>query len=699
MEQKKKPTAFRVKLTLMMVITAATTLVIVALYLKVVVEQIVEDTIIYSASQQAKIIGGKSIQAITNLNDALANKIIQQYSNVDSVQEAAILLSDSSLLGYYAKIKDMPLPIMNASLPLVRSATDLTIAEPVFNGEKHIGFIFVHYDLEGLLYSQLDFVAFLFGLAAFMIVFSFLLAYYFQKMLTYPIRRMVRHITNIYKSKDFNKRLKPTSDDEIGLLVKGFNQLLDAAQHRENELTARGKQLQKLVDVRTKQLFQKAHFDALTGLPNRYLLVDRLRQAISKSARNKTNLALLFLDLDRFKVINDNFGHQNGDQLLKEVSRRLQKVAREGDTVARLGGDEFVFLLENLSYAKDAARSAMRIIESFNKPIQLQEHVLHVSTSIGISIYPNDGLDDKILLKNADISMYHAKKKGPGSFCYYSEEMNETSLERLAIESNLRKAIENNELHLVYQPQMRLKENRYRNAEALLRWSNPELGDVSPGVFIPIAEETGIIKQLDLWVISEACKQVRLWNEQGLVDLTIAINVSAGHLISSSLLEHIKTEIIINQIKARQLEIEITEEVFIEQTDRTIGNLKAIKRLGARIAIDDFGTGYSSLQYLQDFPADTLKLDGMFIQNLENDEASRGIVRSTIILAHSLGLELVAECVEDKWQLDFLRENQCDIIQGFYLSKPLLPDGIPAIYNKKHESSQSVNQSVKISLL
>ncbi|MDQ7049440.1 MAG: EAL domain-containing protein [Enterobacterales bacterium] len=260
--------------------------------------------------------------------------------------------------------------------------------------------------------------------------------------------------------------------------------------------------------------------------------------------------------------------------------------------------------------------------------------------------------------------------------------MNNNSLKRLAIEANLRNAIENNELRLVFQPQLRLSEFRYRNVEALARWHNPELGHVSPGVFIPIAEETGLIKQIDLWVISESCKQIKKWNEQGLTDLTVAINVSAGHLISHSLLEHLKTEIIVNDIRAEQIEIEITEEVFVEQTERTIKNLKAIKKLGARIAIDDFGTGYSSLQYIRDFPADTLKLDGMFIRNLESDNSSQGIVRATIILAHSLGLELVAECVEDKWQLDFLREHDCDIIQGYYLSEPLNASEIPAICAK-----------------
>jgi len=681
-EQKQKtPTSFRTQLTFMMIIIVVITLTFVSAYFQLLVTQNVEDKIILSARQQASIVGYEALHAIISLDNNTANQVLQSYSQNESVEEAAILLADSSLLGYYAKLEDMPLPMMDTSVTLLRSATDLIIAEPIYNNKERIGYVYVHHNLASLLTEKPDFLWFMIVLGLIMLFISFFVADYFQKRLTHPIQSMVRHMTNMYQSKNFDKRLSAKGDGEIGQLIKGFNRVLDATQDRENELATRGKQLQKLVDVRTKQLFLKAHYDSLTGLPNRYLLVDRLHQAISKSSRNKTNIALLFLDLDRFKVINDNFGHQNGDQLLKEVAKRLKKVARDGDTVARLGGDEFVFLLENLSHSKNAARSALRIIECFSKPFRLQEHVLHVSTSIGISVYPEDGLDDKILLKNADISMYHAKKKGPGNFSYYSKEMNNTSLERLAIESNLRTAIEKDELSLVYQPQKRVKEEKYRNAEALLRWNNPELGLVSPTIFIPIAEETGLIKKIDLWVISQVCKQLKKWADKGLTDLTVAINVSAGHLISSSLLEHIKSEIIVNQISAEQLEIEITEEVFVEQTQPTIENLKAIKKLGARIAIDDFGTGYSSLQYLQDFPVDTLKLDGMFIRTLETDRRSQGIVRSTIILAHSLGLELVAECVEDQWQLDFLTVNQCDIIQGFLFSKPINAEAMFDIFS------------------
>ncbi len=663
----------------MLVAAVAFSMLLVGAYLFFVAKPALEANIEETAIQQAKLVGNEAIPSLKATNDRGASSVAELFAVIESVEYAAIILPNKAILGSYSKVQGLPLPNLDLATPKIRNERYFIIAEPVRAEGALVGYVYVEHDANLLFDSQNSFAEMLIIVGLGMLLVTYFMAGLFQRFLTAPITKMVEHINHIHKSKEYDNRLVPSEDGEIGRLVKGFNRMLDAAQERESNLEARGKQLQKLVEVRTKQLFQKAHYDSLTGLPNRYLLVDRLHQAISKSARTKSNIAVIYLDLDRFKIVNDTFGHQNGDLLLKEVAKRLKATQRDGDTVARLGGDEFVFLLENISQPKDAARTALRIIDCFSQPFQLQEHNLHVSTSIGISVYPDDGMGHEILLKNADISMYDAKKKGPGNFSFFSEEMNNASLERLAIEANLRKAIQNNELSLVYQPQKNMHKGDFRNAEALIRWNNPELGFVSPGVFIPIAEETGLINQLDLWVISEVCKQLKKWKDQGLVNLTVAINVSAGHLISNSLLEHIKTEIIVNQLKAEQLEIEITEQVFIEQTEKTVENLKAIKELGAKIAIDDFGTGYSSLQYIRDFPADTLKLDGMFISDLESDKTSQGIVKSTIMLAHSLGLELVAECVEETWQLEFLKENKCDLIQGYIFSKPLKPDEIPAI--------------------
>jgi len=652
-------------------------LLLIVAYQFSVVDSDIESQIITEQLLKNELLAHDVTAIVINRKDTDANAILKKYANTNSIEFAAILLNNSSLLGYYSAQADIPLPPMDTSEAVRITEASITLTVNIIKGNDRIGYLWIQYNKSQLLAPQLIYYYFLMILAILMVIISILLARVFYKQITKPIEHMTQSILSMLKQGKYESRLEFSEKSFLARLADGFNQVVTNFKKQESALSARITHLDNLLNVRTKQLFKKSHYDALTGLPNRYLLVDRLTQSISKAKRSQNHLALLFLDLDRFKVINDNFGHQYGDQLLIEVAKRLKSIAREGDTVARLGGDEFVLLLETLNRPKDAARMALRVIESFADAFNIQDHSLHVSTSIGISVYPSDGDDDKKLLKNADVSMYHAKKKGPGNFSYYSKEMNNASQERLEIENHLRNAIDNNELRLVYQPQMRLKSGTYKNVEALLRWNNPELGEISPVTFIPIAEESGLIKKIDLWVITEACKQMRLWQEQGLDDLTVAINVSAGHLISETLLDHIKTEIIVNQLKAEHIEIEITEQVFVEHTDRTIQNLKRIKELGAKIAIDDFGTGYSSLQYIQDFPADTLKLDGMFIDNLETDKASQGIVRSTIILAQSLGLELVAECVENENQFNFLKENHCDLIQGYYLCKPIEASEIP----------------------
>jgi diguanylate cyclase (GGDEF)-like protein len=658
----------------MMLIVLTTTLLAVISFTNLKIDKTLTQELLNKAHMQAQLAAEYTKMGVINQSREQVELQLNQLSKFSSVYAAVILLSNESIIGYYPN--QDALSFVDVSNKHSLSQTEdyqLTIA-PIMQDSKLIGHAYVYHDLDKLYSHELNNIIFFILIFLVIWLMSMQLAKHFQKRMFVPITHMLAHIKDIYQSGNFEKRLVSYTQDEMGELTNGFNQILETVQKRENELTLHSQRLRKLVDVRTDQLNKKAHYDSLTNLPNRYLLVDRLRKAISKAKRTHSILAVLFLDLDRFKVINDNLGHQNGDLLLKETARRLKKVSRNSDTVARLGGDEFVFLLEDLSSPEDPVRTAIRIIRSFEKPFLLEEHILHISTSIGISVYPTDGLDYKTLLQNADISMYHAKREGTGQYSFYSGEMNDSSLERLKIESNLRTAIANNEFYLMFQPQLNLNNNQCKNVEALLRWKNSEVGEMSPGIYVPIAEETGMINQIDLWVIEQTCKQIRLWREHGLEEITVAVNISAGHLMSDTLLHFLIKHVELNNVKPSQIEIEITEAVFVKHTERTIKSLHAFKALGFKIAIDDFGTGYSSLQYIQDFPTDTLKLDGMFIRDLENNKMSQGIVCSTIILAHSLGLELVTECVEDEYQLEFLRKNGCDLIQGYFYSKPLTPD-------------------------
>ena len=414
-----------------------------------------------------------------------------------------------------------------------------------------------------------------------------------------------------------------------------------------------------------------AQTDALTGLPNRLSLLMRIAQLLPEARRHHWQVAIMFLDLDRFKIINDTLGHQIGDELLREVACRLSKVVRETDFVARLGGDEFVVILPGIHQPSDAALVANKIINSLAIPIEAEGHELHTSPSIGISIFPDDGPDGDTILKNADTAMYHAKAAGRNNYQFFAEAMNEASAERLNIERKLRHALARNELHLAYQPQFRADGSRPTGVEALLRWHHPEEGPISPVRFVPVAEETGIIVEIGDWVLRTACREVQAWIDRGLPPLRVAVNVSARQLRRRDFCEMVAGALAESGLPAELLELEITESSVMENPEEAIAILSRLGRMGVSLAVDDFGTGYSSLSYLKRFPIDHLKIDRSFVSDIEQDLNDRAIAFGTIALAHSLGLNVIAEGVETEDQLELLRSNGCDEVQGYLFSKPL----------------------------
>lgn len=414
-----------------------------------------------------------------------------------------------------------------------------------------------------------------------------------------------------------------------------------------------------------------AQHDPLTGLPNRLALLVRLNQVLPEARRHDFRVAVMFIDLDRFKIINDTLGHQTGDELLREVACRLAATVRETDMVARLGGDEFVVLLPDIATATDAAVVAGKIIATLAAPIHVDKHELHTTPSIGISIFPTDGHDGETVLKNADTAMYHAKAAGRNNYQFYATEMNAATTERLNLENKLRQAIPRNELALVYQPQFERNGKRPTGVEALLRWHHPTEGLISPARFIPIAEETGLIVKLGEWVLMHACREMKHWLDAGLPALRLAINVSARQLKRRDFCETVAGALAESGLPPELLELEITESAVMEDPEEAIGILQVLGRMGVTLAIDDFGTGYSSLAYLKLFPIDHLKIDRSFVRDIEHDLNDRAIAFGTIALAHSLGLRVIAEGVETEDQLELLRTNGCDEVQGFLFSQPL----------------------------
>ena len=417
-----------------------------------------------------------------------------------------------------------------------------------------------------------------------------------------------------------------------------------------------------------------AHHDPLTGLPNRLSLLSRLEQALPEARRYHWNLGLFFIDLDRFKVINDTLGHLVGDQLLMEVAGRLAATVRESDTVARLGGDEFVILLPDVGDAADAAAVAGKIIDALAEPIRVEGHELHTSPSIGISLYPLDGDEAETIMRNADTAMYHAKAAGRNTFQFYAEEMNQAATERLTLERKLRQAVARGEFSLHFQPQFAVGSRQPTGVEALLRWHTEEDGPISPARFIPIAEETGLIVGIGTWVLREACRQMRAWLDAGLAPVRVAVNLSARQLKQRDFPETVAQALSDSGLPAHLLELEITESAVMEQPKEAIQLLTELRGMGVTLAIDDFGTGYSSLAYLKLFPIDHLKIDRSFVADIEHDLNDRSIAFGTIALAHSLGLNVIAEGVETEDQLELLSCNGCDEIQGYLFSKPLPAD-------------------------
>jgi diguanylate cyclase (GGDEF)-like protein/PAS domain S-box-containing protein len=420
-----------------------------------------------------------------------------------------------------------------------------------------------------------------------------------------------------------------------------------------------------------EQIKSLAYHDVLTGLPNRLLFNDRLNVAVAQAHRQQQRLGVLFLDLDRFKVINDSLGHSLGDRLLQAVAERLEAGVREGDTVARLGGDEFILLLPGIARSDDIAKVAEKILESLRLPFRLEGRDLFVTASIGLSLYPEDGLDGETLVKNADIAMYRAKEQGRDNFQLYTQTMNERAVERLALESSLRKALAHGELLLHYQPLLDLATGRVHGVEALLRWEHPESGLVLPGEFMHLAEITSLILPIGVWTLRTACAQVKKWQEAGHPHLSVAVNLSARQFQQPEIVEHVKRALRETGLPARSLDLEITESHAMANAEATIHTLRELKALGVRISIDDFGIGYSSLSYLKRLPIDTLKIDQSFVRDITSDPDDAAIATAIIALAHTLKLRVVAEGVETQQQLEFLSTRQCDRMQGFLFSRPL----------------------------
>jgi diguanylate cyclase (GGDEF)-like protein len=538
---------------------------------------------------------------------------------------------------------------------------------------------------------------------------AFVLASRLQKYISAPVLRLADTSRRISSEKNYALRAATEGSDEIGVLSKSFNEMLEQIQGRDRALEAHRDHLEETVRLRTTELSKAvdelrqeiqqrevaedrirylAYYDDLTGLPNRQFLKEGLSRSIKEASQHAQILALLFLDLDRFKEINDNFGHTTGDALLQQVAERLKNSVRDIDfvsrtgsdgrpaTVTRQGGDEFTILLTSIRSPEDAGRVARRILLDLEMSFPVRRRELVVSGSIGIAVYPYDGQDVDTLLKHADTAMYHAKEGGRNDYEFFSESMKVAAIEKFTLESDLRKAIDRQEFLLLYQPRLDLHTGTIVGVEALLRWRHPDKGIVSPAEFIPVAENAGLIVSIGEWVLWTACRQANLWAREGLPRLTVAVNVSGRQFHKGTLVRTVTEVLSGTDLDPRLLEIEITESTTMKDENQAVETLTCLKRLGVRVALDDFGTGYSSLSYLRRFPLDSLKIDRSYTADLTTNVEIASIVTAVIEMAHSLGLRAVAEGVETAEQEAFLRAHGCDEIQGYYLSRPVAAESV-----------------------
>lgn len=554
---------------------------------------------------------------------------------------------------------------------------------PITLDREVIGSFLIISDFSDVRAVQRRFILFLMVVFSFALLISLFMSSRFQRHITLPIERIINTMSQVTENNDFSLRVERTANDEVGKLCSGFNTMLERIEGQDSLLKNQQDNLRFL-----------ATHDALTGLPNRTLFYDHLEKGIARARRHNTVLAVLFIDLDRFKNINDTMGHDMGDLLLKSVAAQLRSALRDEDTVARFGGDEFVIMLDSLKM--DAIEYVMgKVTRAIKTPVELQGRQVVITPSIGISSFPQNGQTPEQLIKYADVAMYHAKKNGRDTSHRYLPEMTSQIDNRFHLESRLYSAIESGELSVYYQPQYELTTRQMCGCEALLRW-NLDGKQISPVEFIPIAEESGLIVPIGRWVLQQACKQMFLWQQQSSTLLKVSVNVSPRQFFSSDLISDVEHALLISGLPATSLELEVTETMIMTDIEEAISVMDRLSAMGVAIALDDFGTGYSSLSYLKRFPLSKLKIDRSFVRDVLFDEDDASITRAIVFMAIALNIHVIAEGIETEEQLDFLYHLNCHYGQGYLFSRPITAEQYGELLITEQKDSCSTSRAANL---
>jgi len=606
------------------------------------------------------------IQTLTDENRQLAESIAKQSKQI-SPADSQLMVANMLAL----RVQDIP---HNTDTISVIAKQDFLLGEPVnvsvFIMPKTLWKIVVVTPQQVAISSASEVAnLILILLITILIIAAFFGFIYCRRTLIVPMYQMVKQLQKTLSEGDNANTdlLDDRRKDEFGLLAYHFNQSKRALDSNNHNLKLQIKERRQA----EKKLKHLALHDPLTGLPNRILFQDRLQQAIAVTKRNGHKFAVFFMDLDNFKIINDTMGHEAGDELLKEVARRLSDAGREMDTVARLGGDEFAFIINKVETIENAVSVAQRLNELLKKPIEVNGNKINMGSSIGVTIYPDDADNSEELLRNADIAMYQAKDDGRNVIRFFTYEMNAKLQKNKEILTDLVESLTQGHFELHYQPLFTIDHKTLVGAEALIRWHHPEKGMIPPDQFIAVAEQSGLINELGDWVLKQACREIKTFIKAGILDIKVAINISPVQFRRKDFIQHMLLILERHGVTADFIELEITEGAVMDNVDEAIQTMQGLHNAGFQLAMDDFGTGYSSLSYLKRFPIQKVKIDRSFISDLENDDDSKSIARAIIQMSHSLGLDVLAEGVETEAQLRYLQEDECDYVQGYYTGRPM----------------------------
>jgi diguanylate cyclase (GGDEF)-like protein len=636
---------------------------------------------------QAAMIAENSSAALAFRDRTGAREILGALSASPGIEQAAIYLADGNTLAVYQR-KDQSRADVPDSPPTDHrfSLRHLEVSHQVVLQDEALGTVYLRSDLEKLYVRIAWYTGAIVVAAAVAMFAAFLLISLLHRSISRPLSRLVDLTRQVSMQKEYSLRAPVDSRDEVGALAEGFNAMLGQIELHQTGLVQELNE-RKRAEARLDQL---AHYDTITHLPNRHFFNERLKRVVARAQETSHTAGMMFIDLDNFKIINDTLGHDVGDVLLKAVAGRLSEHLRTGDIICRIGGDEFAVIVEDLTGREQLAIVAEKIIGALTHRLRLEGHDIYVSASIGMSLFPDDASEIPEWLRNADTAMYYAKERGKNTYQFFLPEMKGRALNRLTLETSLRRALEREEFELYYQPQIDLASKRLFGVEALLRWHRQEIGMVNPAEFIPVAEETGLIVPIGEWVLRKACAQAKAW-QSFVPGLKVSVNISSRQFRGDGLVDCVLEILRETGLAPELLTLELTESTLMESSGTTSATLEQLEAAGVKLSVDDFGTGYSSMSYLKRFPISTLKIDRSFVHDIPADHDDVAIIRAIVAMCQSLELYVIAEGVENPAQIDFLRRVGVPIgVQGYYLSRPLAADAMGALLRATHEERVSL---------